>query len=276
MKRLLLAVTSLLMLGSAFVCAGCTQEGATTAPQVPAVKATDCLKCSFSEAERGTIVIAWEFRNPASEEVWIPVKFNVTEKQKPDDDLPVMFLVPGARMMSVAALFSMLPHRLGMEEGCAMAELARVAPGGSIGGTSEVIVPFTWKDPPNSGRPNPFTPWGAGNYKVHLAESKVERITGFQMAIQVYRLPETLVASYRDRYPTTSDHLIIVNDHPPLDMIEGCEISGKYWASALTRVENRMSEIGDFAEWVVSPIYKVDWPVGEHPPVGLKNEMIWR
>ena len=243
--------------------------------------AAQWLKCSFGEVKDGKMRVDWEFRNVSGTDVWIPVKFDVTERPRPQSELPFMFLVPGGRVLSVAGMFSKDYSVHVDEEGWPKVELVRVASGDSITGHSTVALPFTWEDRPDN-RPNPFTSWRTRNsapppFDVEILTKAMEirRITGFQMAMQVYRLPHEVITDSRSDYPphgpAIGDDRLIISGNLPFDVIKDCEESGRYWASSLARIENRWVRITDFAEWVLSPVYAVDWPVGTHPPVGVEG-----
>lgn len=168
--------------------------------------------------------------------------------------------------MAVSALFSEDPPELGIEEGYPEAELVCVSPGQAFAGERVLKLPFTRKDPPDHERPNPFTPWGAGNYEVPIEEGREEKVSSFQMGVQVFRLPEGLVADYEKERFAGRGRIIVSS----WDTVKQSVACGRYWAVCLSQVENRSVETTDFADWVLSPVYRVEWPVGSHPPVGLK------
>jgi len=182
-------------------------------------------------------------------------------------------------MMSVAGLYSPLPDYLGHDEGWPVAELVRVKAGDLLTGTTQVALPFV-SDVSDPGlHPNPFTPWGAGDFKVPFRTSeRVRQITSFQMALQAFSLPQEVVSYWRDtneQFPSSGDRetLVVRDSMIDMDLIENASEHsaefGKYWASCLLSVRNRYPRTTDLSRWVVSPIYKVEWPVGQHPPIGI-------
>jgi len=234
------------------------------------------LACTVAQPGEHSVVVNWRFDNLSGEDVWFPSKFDVTQRERPYTSLPFQFLVPGGRVMSVAAVFSRMPGFLGAEEGTPLTELVRVAPGRSIAGKITILLPFTLDELSNPLRPNPFTQWGAGSRDGDMdQEEQIQVITSFQMAAEVYHLSDAILEYFKSRY-SCGDGRIIVDDYPSLDIAKSTVTSGKFWASALTRVQNRHIRMHDFAEWSVSPIYEVNWPVGSHPRVGLLNPRVNR
>jgi len=235
------------------------------------------LTCSFCPIADGIAVVTWRYRNTSLEDVWVPVRFEVADRRSRFGTLPYTFLVPGGRLMGVSAMFERVPGTLGMEEGIALAELARVAPGGDVSGKINVHQPFTLDELHDLGytfRPNPFTPWRSGKGEWAEKEVSEHRITSFQMAIQVYHLPVGLCSYYKGKYDDVhpvDEGGLVVDWNPPSDVIGHLDVSGRYWAWTVTRLENRSPRIDDCCDWCVSPVYEVNWTVGSHPPVGFKE-----
>lgn len=227
----------------------------------------------------------------------------------PEDAPPYIFLVPRATMMAVSGLFDTPPMSTGIIlESRPLIQVAPLEPGQKSEGQITISLPFTVKEidlESIGGRyPNPFTPWPeekelmeevekeareAGGFVVYPHMKKIRKIKRFQMIMQVYRLPEGVprIRTFLDNifHMSASDYKMtkaqekntllpdVIWELPkPWDLVDiEPVVHGRYFGNCLIHCRRRSYlKLEDLSEWVISPIYKVDWPVGEHPRVGLR------
>lgn len=220
------------------------------------------LICDLSTKHDSAMTVRWRYTNCSDDIQWVPVKIGVYSL--PDTVLPQQFLTPDGRLMAVSALFWEWPPDRGIEEGEAKVELFCVKPGATFEGVFGVPIPFHQVHHGDGGRPNPFA---LREETEEMSVALSRRISGFQMAVQVYRLPDAVVREARREHATLDGSVIVYKNMRAGLLVLKPEL-GTYYAEVLSQCDRRYPRISDLSEWSVSPVYRVDWPVSlKHPRV---------
>ena len=263
-------LTALAVCAAAMAAGGCAEGPA--GPYKLTCKVTLTKPAAVAGPAKEQAVVQWKFVNDSTSDVWVPVKYDYTFGD-PQTPLPLVYLAPGGTLMAVSGAFEACPGRKKPDQGQPVVELARVAPGAKLSGELKINLPLTAQEGPGDVPSNPFTPWGAGKFLVPLEAKPLAHATKFQMAVQAYRLPPSVVELYRTMQKTTSpDRLVVRRDWLSFDLIaDNPNLYSRFVAQRLLEGQNRRVRADDFATWAFSPAYEVNLPIGQHGPVGIRK-----